>query len=184
VVPPSLVTNDPVAVAEFATEHEQDDLIIKPLAFNSITEGGSTRALYTHRLTEHDLDDLTGVSTTTLFLQCRIAKDYEVRLTMVGGEPFAAAIHADSDDARVDWRTDVGNTRISVATIPDVVLDAVVAFMRTFSITFGAFDFAVTPEGRWVLFECNGAGQWGFVEAATGLPITAAVSALLERGMT
>jgi hypothetical protein len=39
---------------------------------------------------------------------------------------------------------------------------------------FGAFDFAVTPEGEWVFFENNPAGTWGWVENRTGLPIAAA----------
>lgn len=43
-VPPTLVTNDPDAVRGFADVH--GELITKPLAYNSVTEDGVTRAIY------------------------------------------------------------------------------------------------------------------------------------------
>ena len=33
-------------------------------------------------------------------------KQYEVRLTVIGEQMFPVAIHAGSDAARLDWRTD------------------------------------------------------------------------------
>lgn len=114
--------------------------------------------------------------------QKRIPKAFEVRLTMIGSWPFAAAIHARGDAAALDWRTDITSTHIEPINLPETVLAGVRRFMRSYPITFGAFDFAVTPAGEWVLFECNGAGQFGFIEAATGLPITAALADLLEKG--
>lgn len=36
--------------------------------------------------------------------------------------------------------------------------------------------------GTWWFLEVNSAGQYGFVEDATGLPITCAVADLLEKG--
>ena len=48
-----------------------------------------------------------------------------------------------------------------------------------FGLSFGAFDFVVTPEGRWVFLECNPAGQYGWLEGHTGLPITEAVAGTL-----
>lgn len=180
-VPPSLITNRPEAVLEFAQEHDHD-IVVKPLAFNSVTEDGVTSAIYTHALNKADLADLAGVSASAHFFQKRVPKEFEVRLTMVGGEPFAAAIHAGSDVAAVDWRTDLAHVRLTTVDVPGDVLDGVSRFMDAFGITFGAFDFAVTPHHEWIMFECNGAGQFGFVETATGLPITAAVSALLGKG--
>ncbi|MFI9811503.1 hypothetical protein [Saccharothrix variisporea] len=40
-------------------------------------------------------------------------------------------------------------------------------------------DFVVTPSGDWVLLEINPTGQYGFVEAATGAPVTAQLADLL-----
>lgn len=59
----------------------------------------------------------------------------------------------------------------------------VLALMKRFGLTFGAFDFAVTPAGQWVMFECNPAGQWAWIQDRTGLPICAAIADLLAEGL-
>lgn len=51
-----------------------------------------------------------------------------------------------------------------------------------FDLSFGAFDFAVTTSGEWVMFECNPFGRYGWLEDALDLPITAALADLLETG--
>ncbi len=48
--------------------------------------------------------------------------------------------------------------------------------------TFGAFDFAVTTGGEWIMFECNPFGQYGWLEDALDLPVTSALADLLESG--
>ncbi len=47
---------------------------------------------------------------------------------------------------------------------------------------FGVFDFAVTPDGKWVFLECNAGGQYGWIEDPIGAPITEALADLLEQG--
>lgn len=56
------------------------------------------------------------------------------------------------------------------------------AFMSTFGLSFGAFDFAVTTDSEWIMFECNPFGQYGWLEDALDLPITSALADLLESG--
>jgi hypothetical protein len=43
---------------------------------------------------------------------------------------------------------------------------------------YGAFDFAVAGED-WYFLECNANGQYGWIEAETGLPMTASLAELL-----
>jgi hypothetical protein len=57
-------------------------------------------------------------------------------------------------------------------------------FLEAFGLSFGAFDFVVTPDGEWVMFECNPFGQYGWLEEALDLPITAALADLLTNGAT
>ncbi len=54
--------------------------------------------------------------------------------------------------------------------------------MRAFDLSFGAFDFAVSTAGDWVMFECNPFGQYGWLEDELELPITSALADLLETG--
>lgn len=116
-------------------------------------------------------------------LQEWVPKSCEVRLTAVGRRMFPVAIHAGSPAAAVDWRADHGSLGYEPIDVPDGIEAGVRRFMDHYGLNFGAFDFAVTPDGRWVFFECNPAGQWQFIAAATGLPIASAHAELL-RGAT
>ncbi|MGH3942650.1 MAG: hypothetical protein ACRDTG_29305 [Pseudonocardiaceae bacterium] len=65
---------------------------------------------------------------------------------------------------------------------PAAVRDGMLAFLRVFDLSFGAFDFAVTTSGEWIMFECNPFGAYGWLEDALGFPITLALADLLESG--
>ncbi|WP_331765738.1 hypothetical protein [Embleya sp. NBC_00896] len=56
----------------------------------------------------------------------------------------------------------------------------VLAMLDVLGLPYGAFDFVITPTGEWVVLEVNPSGQYGLVEQATGLPITAAIADYLE----
>ena len=51
--------------------------------------------------------------------------------------------------------------------------------MRRLGIVYGAIDLRRTPDGRHVFLEVNPAGQWLFVEQATGQPIARALARAL-----
>jgi len=101
---------------------------------------------------------------------------------MVAGRAFAVGIHAGNDAARVDWRSDYGALSYTVITPPPALAEGVRRFMAAFGLTYGAFDFVVTPAGQWVFLECNAGGQYGWLEGQTGLPITDAIVDVLARG--
>jgi D-alanine-D-alanine ligase-like ATP-grasp enzyme len=64
--------------------------------------------------------------------------------------------------------------------LPPAVEAKIHAFMQVFGLIYGAFDFIVTPDGRHIFLEVNPAGQYMWVEAKTGLPITAALADMLS----
>lgn len=175
------VTNDPKAIGRFAARFD-NRIVVKALGSNAIFEAGGPKVAYTHPLSEADLSDLSGVELTTHLVQEWVDKACEVRLTAVGDQLFAAAIDADSAAARIDWRADLNALTYRVIDVPEPVAAGVRAYLAAFELRYGAFDFAVTPAGEWIMFECNPGGQFGWIEGNTGLPITAALGDLLERG--
>ncbi|MGH3621262.1 MAG: hypothetical protein ACRDQ5_05650 [Sciscionella sp.] len=155
----------------------------KNLSAASLVESGRLHTAYTRRLEPAELADLAGVETTAHLFQRFIEdKACEVRATVVGDRVFAAAIHAGSPAARIDFRADYSSLDYTTIEPPAPVRDGMIAFMRAFELSFGAFDFAVTPAGEWIMFECNPFGQFGWLEDALGLPITSALADLLESG--
>lgn len=70
--------------------------------------------------------DPQQLATTAHLVQQWVPKAYDVRVTMVGRIPYAAAIHADSDAAYVDWRADYPSLRYERIEPPaDVTADMI-----------------------------------------------------------
>ncbi|MEU8349401.1 ATP-grasp ribosomal peptide maturase [Streptomyces sp. NPDC048845] len=181
-VPRTLVTNR-VDEARRWARSVGGPLVCKPLTGGALpqTEGRPVM-LPTRRIEAGDLDE--GVDLTAHLFQEWIPKACEVRLTVVGDVMFPVAIHAGSEEATVDWRADYNALEYEPTTIPGPVAEAVRRFMAHYRLAYGAFDFAVTPDGQWVFFECNPAGQWQFIAAATNLPIAEAHADLLQGALT
>ncbi|MGH3798946.1 MAG: MvdC/MvdD family ATP grasp protein [Pseudonocardiaceae bacterium] len=146
-VPRSLVTNVGTRAREFATE-VGGALVYKSLSTGVVTERDEVRIIYTSRLTADELDDEAIALCCHLFQEW-VPKAFDVRLTVVGDRCFAVAVHADSPKAEVDWRSRYDDLRYEVCQTPGEVRCGVGAYLRAFGLTFGAFDFSVTPDGRW-----------------------------------
>ncbi|MBH1935852.1 ATP-grasp ribosomal peptide maturase [Streptomyces sp. AV19] len=176
-VPETIVTNVPAEARAFA--RKTGKVVHKPFFHVRGTLDGESAAVYT---TLVDPDDLfhPDVGTTAHLFQAWVPKAYEVRLTVVGSRMFAAEIHADSDEGHVDWRSDYDSHTYRICTPPEEVALGVRRMLDVLRLPYGAFDFVVTPQGQWWFLEVNPSVQWGFIEYATGLPITNAVCDYLE----
>ncbi|WP_406277267.1 ATP-grasp ribosomal peptide maturase [Embleya sp. NBC_00896] len=177
-VPRTLITNDPAAARAFAAE-VAGPVMYKPFGpVRGVVDGRSV-AVYASVVDPAALDE-PAIATTAHLFQEAVPKAYECRLTVVAGRVFATEIHAGSDAARVDWRRDYDHLTYKICDPPPEVTRGVLAVLDRLGLPYGAFDFVVTPTGEWVMLEVNPSGQYGFVEQATGLPITAAIADYLE----
>lgn len=169
-VPATCMTSDPAAAAAFVAGREGQPLIYK--AF------GGTEAEWreTRLLRAEQAADLSAFRFAPLILQAFVPARYDVRLTIVGKELFAAAIHSQESRYPLDFRMDVLNTAITAIDVPNAVRANILALMEALHIVYGAADFRVTPDGEWVFLEVNPAGQWLFVEDVTGQPIARALA--------
>ncbi|MEV0262542.1 ATP-grasp ribosomal peptide maturase [Streptomyces sp. NPDC050617] len=175
--PRSLITTDPEAARKFC-QAVGGPVICKPLMGGPLEYPDGRRTGVPTTLIDPDtIDD--SVSLTAHLFQEWVPKSHEVRLTVVGTDVFAAEIHAGSDTARVDWRTDYDALAYDVCEVPDDVRAGVLGWLEHFRLGFGAFDFAVTPCGDWVMFECNPSGEWSWIQNRTGLPIAGHLAGLL-----
>jgi len=179
-IPRTLVTNDHAELVRFADELNGGGVLVKQLSAISMRDETGPLLAYS---TPIDVAEVSSedVATTAHLFQEWIDKQFEVRLTLVGGIPFAAAIHAMSERALIDWRSDYGSLRYEQISVPVEVASACVRYLEALGLRYGAFDFVVTPSGDWVMLECNPHGQWLWIEHATGLPIAAALAELLNR---
>ncbi|MFE3875271.1 ATP-dependent carboxylate-amine ligase [Kitasatospora sp. NPDC059146] len=177
-VPRTLITNSQGAARGFAAG-VGTPLVYKPFAPIRGTLDGRSVAVYASVVAADDVDD-PSVATTAHLFQEWVPKAYEVRLTAIDGQLFAAEIHANSASSKVDWRSDYDNLTYRVCDPPAAVAQGTRRMLDQLELPYGAFDFVVSPSGEWTFLEVNPNGQYGFIEQETGLPITAAICDYLE----
>lgn len=175
-VPRTLVTNHLEAATEFA--EDVGPVVCKTFSSLMLADADGMRMTFTTHVDPAGIDGAQFAATTHL-LQERVPKDYEARVTMVGRQPLGVAIRTDSEQGRLDWRTDYPQLRYEPIEVPDDVTKGMVAYLDALGLSYGAFDFAITPQGEWIMFECNPAGQWLWLQQETGAPIAAALADLL-----
>lgn len=113
-------------------------------------------------------------------------KTWDCRAVLVGDEVFAVAIHAKSDAARIDWRSDYPALSYEVIELPRAMAESLRAVMAELRLVYGAFDLSVSHDGTADVFsflEINPGGQYGFLEGATGIPITESLVRFLAAGV-
>ncbi|MGI9002015.1 MAG: ATP-grasp ribosomal peptide maturase [Pseudonocardia sp.] len=175
-VPDTLITNEPDAVEKFAAGGLTVTKLVGGMA---VDEDGIRKNVYTHRVTADDLADLRGIEHTMHMFQRWVPKEREARVIVIGEHLTAAAITAGSSAAYVDYRTDYPSLSYELIIPPEDVTQGIRLLMDGFGLVYGALDFVITPSGEWVLLEVNPTGQYGFIEDATGAPLTAQLADLL-----
>lgn len=177
-VPATLITNEPADARDFI--EKVGEAIYKPMTHTRPSEG---RVLYASLVRPEDLtmNIAASIAGTAHLFQERIKHEYAVRLTVVDDQLFGTAIHAHSEAAALDWRSDYDALSYEPVTVPEQVRHGIAAFMSTLRLRFGAFDFLVSPDRGWVFLEVNPNGQWAWIEEATGQPIAGAIADALTK---
>lgn len=165
-IPKTLISNDFEEIRRFC--REQGPTVVKPFKTVGWKDGGKVYTYYTSAMVEPTEDLRAELELCPQIFQERIAREREVRLVAFGGRTYAMNITTEqeggADDARMAMR--VAGADYSVAEIPATVAGKVRAYMAALGLDYGAFDFAVTPEGEWYFLECNEGGQFLFLETA------------------
>ncbi|WP_248961631.1 MvdC/MvdD family ATP grasp protein [Sphaerisporangium perillae] len=182
-LPATLVTTDPETFLDFYDRHE-GRVITKPVHGNQ-PEGTDERfGRFAAPVSTADVGYAGALRFCPVIAQAYVPKRVEIRVTVAGTRVFAAEIHSQvSNHTKYDWRHyDPGATPIMEHDLPGETSARCVALVESLGLTYGAIDLILTPDGRYVFLEINPNGQFLWIEAATGLPISAAVGDLLMEG--
>lgn len=167
-VPRTIITNDPKRARTFC--EQVGEVIYKPLSSAYV---GESEMIYATRVPREDWGDPRIAHTAHLFQEW-IEHDYAVRVAVVDGRFFATAIHAKSDAAHVDWRSDYPALTYEPTELPGDVQDKARDLLARLGLRFGAFDFLVRHDGTYVYLEINSNGQWAWVDSAPAIASTIA----------
>ena len=173
-IPVTLMTSDPEEARDFWMRFE-DCIIYKP--FLSLPEAWRE----TRRLRAEEIPLSQSVRTTPVIFQRYVDAIADVRATIVGDDIFAAS----TDVREGEYPTDVRfnpDARFEFHLLPTDVQDALRSMMRRMGLEYGAVDLRLTPEGTYVFLEINPAGQFLWIEIATGQKIASSLAAHLVKG--
>ncbi|WP_086705578.1 ATP-grasp ribosomal peptide maturase [Streptomyces antimycoticus] len=178
-VPRTLITNDPNEAREFVSALPGKVAAYKALGTTHPSDRDDRpQALWTTQVRPDEID--ASVARTAHQFQEWVPKAYEVRLTAVGHDLFAAEIHAGSAASRIDFRADYDSLTYKPCQVPEHVAAGVHMLTYAFGLQYVALDFLVNSDGDWYLIDVNPGGQWAFIPDLR-VPITRALADLLER---
>ncbi len=174
-IPRTRITSDPAAAHQFVKELGSSRTIYK--AFSATEqEWRETRVLR-----EDEVGILDDVRFAPVIFQEYIPAQLDLRVTVIGEEIHTSAIHSADGAYKADYRMELNDAQVEAFTLPDRIQSLVRTYMRRLGLLYGAIDFRVTPEDRYVFLEINPSGQWLFMEQRTGAPMTEAFTSLLVR---
>jgi hypothetical protein len=173
-IPETLVSSDPSAVQEFLSSLDSQRVIYKSFSATE-QEWRETRLLLPE---EHA--SLQSVEYAPVIFQQYIEAAYDLRVTIVGNDIFAATIDSQSTSYPYDFRMEMDRAEIRSFELPSCVADQLRSLMKRLGIVYGAVDMRLTPEGEYVFLEINPAGQWLFIEQRTGQPISDSLASTLS----
>lgn len=180
-VPVTLVTNEPDELRAFIGSHP-GGVVCKPLWDGQVpSEGDEDARLFFTTAMRADEVPIDELGPEPYLFQERIPKRYDIRVTVIGEEAFAARIESQGQtDTQTDWRHGrPGRLPHEPEELPDELAERCVALCQHYDLRFGAIDLALRPDGGYTFFEVNPNGQWAWVEQRTGLPLRARLADLL-----
>jgi ATP-GRASP peptide maturase of grasp-with-spasm system len=160
-IPNSYLSNNPKV---YAGMQNSQGLITKSLVDGYPYFKGHKFTFYTNRLTH--LEKIIPLQKCyPFFVQEEIYKSVEVRVFYWLGECYSAIIHSqNNDDTKVDMRLDFEKmARWEPIELPKKLVQKIKKLMGRLKLKSGSLDFAITPQGKYIFFEVNPVGQFGYL---------------------
>ncbi len=172
-IPDTLMTTIPSRVRQFFDQHD-GAIIYKPFlqTFHSWRE--------TRKLKREEFDQLDNVKLAPVIFQELVPGRADLRVTVIGETILPAAV----DITKMEYQLDVRLNQQAYERhdLPAEIQKKLLELMRRLGLEYGAIDLRQKPDGDYVFFEVNPAGQFLFVEYACNLPISQILADHLARG--
>lgn len=176
----TLVSNELEEIVSFASRFES--VAVKSQGGVWSEDPNGVRAAFTQRCTSEDLRRAgASLRQVPVVVQPYVEKESELRVTVI--DDRASFVRIDSqtvESAALDWR------RAVLSEVPHALMELAredrkraIALVRAAGLRYAALDFVATPKGGLVFLDLNPSGQFGWLEAQTGAPITTALAEAL-----
>jgi glutathione synthase/RimK-type ligase-like ATP-grasp enzyme len=162
--PRTLVSQDPDAIRRFCGSLG-NRVVIKAV------RGTHVRPPITALVDERLLDEDEAMALAPAIYQEYVPGREHIRAHVFGDQVHAAGLESDA----VDWRPDM-TTPVRPIRLPEALESRLRGVVRHLGLEMGVIDLKVGEDGEPVWLEVNAQGQFLFVEALAGLPLTAALA--------
>lgn len=168
-VPKTLVTQDAVALRRF-WKVCRGKVILKPLSGGYLEREspGTDSLIYTNSLREEDLNRAEEIARCPTLFQERIAKEADIRITVVDDDVQAVELTAiDSDGPRLDIRrNNMSGVSYRRTVLPRPIESKLLRLLRSYGLRFAAIDLLRDVHGNFYFLEINPNGQWAWLDMA------------------
>lgn len=175
-VPDTLVSCDKAQIIAFIQASGRT--IVKPFSMSFAPAYGSDDAtlisIMANVVTVAEISAASDeqVASFPAIYQACIEKSHELRVVGFGDACLGFKINSQASPRSViDWRRAerlAGIVGREPVPLPPEMQYFTSAFLRRSHLHSGVFDFAVTPNGKTVFFECNPSGQWADLDGRHG----------------
>lgn len=163
-VPETVITNDSSSVKDIFRKHR---FIYKTLSSFYTSE----EAIYTNEISLKSLlNNRNAVAMAPGIYQQLIAKDHELRVTVIGDKVFVARINSQKDKrTSLDWRHFPLEDMYEEGKLSPETTKKLLSFHKKMGLVYGAYDFIVNKDGEEIFLECNPSGQSLWLERRANL---------------
>ena len=134
ITPQTLVSNDVAEARAFVERMGTDRVIYKAFSATQ-AEWRETRLMG-----QAEMELLDSVRFAPVIFQEYIEAEVDLRITVVGDQIFAAAIHSQDSAYKFDFRMDMPSVKVEAVKLPDEIESKLLAFMRHYGLVYGAID--------------------------------------------
>lgn len=181
--PATLVTNCAESVEGFYRAHKGKIITKMQTAF-SVWQDGVEGVVFTSEVEDHHLGQLDGLRQCPMVFQQNVAKQLELRATIVGNQVFCAAVDSMAhDNMGTDWRKRGSDTldQWFKYDLPEDIQQKLLNLARKLGLQYGAADIILTPDNQYIFLEINPCGEFYWMDHYTGLGISRAIAGLLSQ---
>jgi glutathione synthase/RimK-type ligase-like ATP-grasp enzyme len=174
-IPKTCISTD-INVIEKFYKYYEGNIIVKALKHGFYKEKNKIKIVPTQKVKFKLIENMQKYAKIPAIFQKRIEKKYDIRVTVIGKDVYATAIHSqDHEDTKTDWcamdlHEDI-NLIHTKHDLPDEIKQFCIEITNRFHLNYSAIDLIYSKDNSYYFLEMNPNGQWGWIEDNVGFPI-------------
>ncbi len=169
-VPKMIYTNDPREAQKFL---KNTPSIIKESGLKFFEDSKGNIQIFKSKKIEFNNKKISDIQSSPCFFQEFINKKFDIRSTIVGKKVLSVKIQSqDNKKSASDWRGNEHLTPMSSFELPAALEKKLIQLQKILGFELSSFDLVVDDKNNYFLLEMNRPGQWLFMEALAGVPIS------------